>query len=310
MTGQGGWPLNVFFDPEGVPFFGGTYFPPEPRAAACRASARSWRRCPRPGEHAPDEIRAAAPRTLRGSCGRRTPAAHRQEILSPAVLDEAERALAAQFDHNFGGFGGAPKFPPSSALEFLLARVGDGKATGDRPREMVDVTLERMASGRHLRPGRRRLRPLLGRRALAGAALREDALRQRAAGPLLPARVAADRRRRCSAASARRPSTGRCARCAAPRAASTRRSTPTPRARRASSTSGRADELRDVLGDDADALLRALGRRPRAQLRGPQHPVRAPATRRSTREVARARPPDASTKCARSASGRVSTTSA
>ena len=112
-----------------------------------------------------------------------------------------------------------------------------------------------MAQRRHLRPGRRGLRALLGRRALARAALREDALRQRAAGARLPARLAADAATSSSGACARRRSTGRCARCAAPRAASTPPSTPTPRARRASSTSGPQHELRDLLGDDAPPML-------------------------------------------------------
>ena len=75
--------------------------------------------------------------------------------------------------------------------------------------------------------------------ALARPPLREDALRQRAARPRLPARLAGDWATSAAGGSARRRSTGRCARCAAPRAASTPRSTPTPRARRAASTSGR-----------------------------------------------------------------------
>ena len=93
--------------------------------------------------------------------------------------------------------------------------------------------------GRHVRPDRRRLRALLGRRALARAPLREDALRQRAARARLPARLAGHGRPAASGACARRRSSGRCARCARRRAASSRRSTPTPRARRAASTSGR-----------------------------------------------------------------------
>ena len=104
------------------------------------------------------------------------------------------------------------------------------RSRGDPRREMA---------GRHLRPGRRRLRPLLGRRRLARPPLREDALRQRAAGARLPARLAGARATSATGASARRRSTGPCARCAVPRAASTRRSTPTPRARREASTSGR-----------------------------------------------------------------------
>ena len=83
-------------------------------------------------------------------------------------------------------------------------------------------TLRAMAQRRDLRPGRRRLRPLRGRRDLDGPALREDALRQRAAGPGLPARLAGDRATSASGACAARRSTGRCARCAGPRAASAR----------------------------------------------------------------------------------------
>ena len=105
---------------------------------------------------------------------------------------------------------------------------------------MALQTLRSMASRRHLRPGRRRLRPLQRRRDLDRPALREDALRQRAARARVPARLAGDAATRCCGAPPRRRSTGRCARCARPRAASTARSTPTPRASRASSTCGRS----------------------------------------------------------------------
>jgi uncharacterized protein YyaL (SSP411 family) len=139
MTGHGGWPLNVFVDPDGVPFFGGTYFPPEPAHGmpsfhrVLEAVAEAW-------ATKRDEIRAAAPRTVEGLAAT---AAVRpsQEILSPAALDEAERGLSAVFDPNHGGFGGAPKFPPASALEFLMMRGSD------RALEIVTTTLERMAKG-------------------------------------------------------------------------------------------------------------------------------------------------------------------
>ena len=117
---------------------------------------------------------------------------------------------------------------------------------------------------RDLRPGRRRLLALRGRRHLDRPPLREDALRQRAARARLPARLAGLGRGAPAARCAARRSTGRCARCAAPRAASARRSTPTPRASRASSTSGRSSELRDALGeplaDDAIAYFGASER--------------------------------------------------
>jgi hypothetical protein len=154
MTGHGGWPLNVFCDPDGVPFYGGTYFPPDPRQGmpsfrqVLEAVAQAW-------DTKRDEIRASGERVVQSLA-----APHLQpsaESLSPGVLDEAERGLAAQFDHDFGGFGGAPKFPPASALEFLMARMASGGTAGgaeagggsrrDQAERMVRTTLERMARG-------------------------------------------------------------------------------------------------------------------------------------------------------------------
>jgi uncharacterized protein YyaL (SSP411 family) len=144
MTGQGGWPLTVLLDPDGVPFYGGTYFPPEPRYGMPSFrqvlegvnSAWTTRR---------QEIASAAAQTVRGlgATSRLEPS---REILSPAVLDEAERALAPQFDPVNGGFGAAPKFPPASVLEFLMARIAAG---GERQRaeEIVRRTLDRMSKG-------------------------------------------------------------------------------------------------------------------------------------------------------------------
>ena len=145
MTGHGGWPLNVFVDPEGVPFYGGTYFPPEQRHGmpsfqqVLQGVSEAWRT-------RRDEIRQAAPRTVQ-ELGATTRLRASGGEPSPAELDEAERGLAAQFEPNFGGFGGAPKFPPASALEFLMARIADGATVTDRAPEMVRTTLERMAKG-------------------------------------------------------------------------------------------------------------------------------------------------------------------
>jgi uncharacterized protein YyaL (SSP411 family) len=148
MTGHGGWPLNVFTDPDGVPFYGGTYFPPEPRHGmpsfrqVLEGVSEAWRT-------RRDEIRSAAPRTIEGlSAAARISTA--EETLSPGALDEAERNLAAQFDPNFGGFGGAPKFPPASALEFLMSRMAEPAADPARVAkagEIVTTTLDRMAKG-------------------------------------------------------------------------------------------------------------------------------------------------------------------
>jgi uncharacterized protein len=148
MTGQGGWPLTVFCDPDGVPFYGGTYFPPESRYGmpsfrqVMEGVVQAWR-------ERRSEIGSAAERTIQGldASSRIRPSA---EILSPNVLNEAERTLALAFDPVNGGFGSAPKFPPASALEFLMTRlaVGDRSSPArERNSEIVARTLERMAKG-------------------------------------------------------------------------------------------------------------------------------------------------------------------
>jgi uncharacterized protein len=136
MTGHGGWPLNVFLTPEQVPFYGGTYFPPEPRhgmpswTQVLQAIAETWR------EHAA-EIRAGGERMraqLAGG-GRLAPSA---EPFDAGALDAAVARLRESFDPVNGGFGGAPKFPQASVVEFLL-RHGE--------RAMSVATLRAMARG-------------------------------------------------------------------------------------------------------------------------------------------------------------------
>jgi uncharacterized protein len=120
MTGQGGWPLNVFVTPEQVPFYGGTYFPPAPRygMASWRqvlaAVAEAW-------EQRRDEIREQGERMASRLAGASLlePSA---EPMRAAALDEAVAGLRAQFDSVDGGWGRAPKFPQASVLEFLLRR--------------------------------------------------------------------------------------------------------------------------------------------------------------------------------------------
>jgi uncharacterized protein len=136
MTGHGGWPLNAFLTPDGVPFFAGTYFPPEPRHGlpswrqVLEAIADSW-----VSQRA--EIETAAGRILPRLQGAAALEAPEAEI-SPASLDEAVSSLHRLFDSENGGWGGAPKFPAASVIEFLLAR-------GERA--MALQTLRRMASG-------------------------------------------------------------------------------------------------------------------------------------------------------------------
>ncbi|WP_131742538.1 thioredoxin domain-containing protein [Actinomadura roseirufa] len=137
MTGQGGWPMTVFMTPEGHPFYCGTYFPRAQFRALLQAVAKAWR------EQRDDVIgqglQVVTALTARGSglAGDGAPGADR--------LAQAVRGLADSYDADRGGFGGAPKFPPSMALEFLLrhhARTGDGQALS-----MAGHTLEAMARG-------------------------------------------------------------------------------------------------------------------------------------------------------------------
>ena len=164
-------------------------------------------------------------------------AAGSERPLELRQLDQAARVLLKNFDSIHGGFGSAPKFPHPMDLRVLLrqvARTGDdaGLARGQ-------AHARQDGPWRHLRPSRRRVRSLLHRRALAGAALREDALRQCPAVLGLPRGVPGDRR------GPLRPGGPRDARLRpapddrAKRGASTRPRTPTARARKGSTTSGR-----------------------------------------------------------------------
>jgi hypothetical protein len=120
MTGHGGWPLTVFLDSEGVPYYGGTYFPPEPRQGMpsfrqvleATAGAYSTQR---------EELREASAR-IRDSLAAVGRVEQSEQPLERSILDRALAGLQANFDRANGGFGGAPKFPPSVTLEFLLAR--------------------------------------------------------------------------------------------------------------------------------------------------------------------------------------------
>ena len=136
LTGQGGWPLTCFLTPAGEPFFGGTYFPPEPRHGlpsfrqVLRAVADAYR-------ERPEDVAAQA-ESLVGALRRSAETEPSREPLAEALLAEAERVLLAQLDPRWGGFGHAPKFPPASALELLLRR---------RALEPVRLTLDGMAAG-------------------------------------------------------------------------------------------------------------------------------------------------------------------
>ncbi len=144
LTGGGGWPMTVFLTPDGTPFFGGTYFPKEDRHGLIgfpRLLERIdevWRTQRDQLVEQGDKLRRviAGSVTLGGSDGAEPTA---------AMLDTAVDTIRRQFDGRFGGFGRAPKFPPSTTLDFLARRfVRDGDPT---TLEMITVTLDAMAAG-------------------------------------------------------------------------------------------------------------------------------------------------------------------
>jgi len=141
MTGQGGWPMTVFLTPEGVPFFGGTYFPPVPRAgmpgfpAVLRAAHDAYR-------HRREDVDRAGADITRSLSGPRLPTAEDPSRLT--VLAAGAR-LVEQADRERGGFDGAPKFPHPAALELLLrlGLMGGSQAAGG----VALTTLSRMRAG-------------------------------------------------------------------------------------------------------------------------------------------------------------------
>ena len=137
MTGAGGWPLNVFLTPEQIPFYAGTYFPPEQRGGmpswqkVLEAVADAWK-------ERPDAIRAGADRIVARLAGGALLEPESDDDLDERILKTAEGHLRTAHDRARGGFGGAPKFPPSDAIEFLLRR-GEGYVAYN--------TLAKMAGG-------------------------------------------------------------------------------------------------------------------------------------------------------------------
>ncbi|HEY2335273.1 MAG TPA: thioredoxin domain-containing protein [Solirubrobacterales bacterium] len=136
ISGQGGWPMTVFLDPEGVPFYGGTYFPPD-EGRGMPSFRMVMEAVVDAFERKRDEIHQRAPemRAQLGAIGQVEPAA---DSPTAPMLVEATELLRGGADMERGGFSGAPKFPPASALELLLAR-------GER--EVTERTLDAMLAG-------------------------------------------------------------------------------------------------------------------------------------------------------------------
>jgi uncharacterized protein YyaL (SSP411 family) len=143
MTGQGGWPMTMFLTPQGVPFYGGTYFPPADRynmpgfPRVLSSVAEAYR-------SQPEQVAGTATAML-GELRRVGLAEASREVLTTELLDASYRRITANYDRVNGGFGGAPKFPPAMTLEFLLHtfyRTGAGEAL-----QIVEQTARKMANG-------------------------------------------------------------------------------------------------------------------------------------------------------------------
>ena len=143
MTGHGGWPMTVFLTPDLKPFFGGTYYPPVDRQGIpgfprlLMAIADSYQ------NRAGDVMSSADAITSELNKINRFIAS--DEMLTSEVLNDATSALARNFDRLNGGFGGAPKFPPSMSLMYLLRQHHRTKSL--QALEMVELTLQKMAGG-------------------------------------------------------------------------------------------------------------------------------------------------------------------
>ncbi|MEV6214461.1 thioredoxin domain-containing protein [Nocardia sp. NPDC051833] len=144
MTGQGGWPMTCFLTPDGAPFYCGTYYPKAPRGGMpsftqlLSAITDTWRNrredVDKAAEQVTDALRAQA-----------TGLPDAEFAVVPDLLDKAVLAIAADEDRERGGFGGAPKFPPSALLEGLLRHW---ERTGDQAVfDLVERTAEAMARG-------------------------------------------------------------------------------------------------------------------------------------------------------------------
>lgn len=143
LTGQGGWPMTVFLTPDGRPFYGGTYFPPAPRYGMpsfmqlMQGIVNAWQTQRTQVDAQAGSITEHISRTvaLEGEAG----------MLSAGMFGRATTVLGQTFDAKLGGFGGAPKFPPSMTLEFLLRhyqQTHDANAL-----HMAELTLQQMAYG-------------------------------------------------------------------------------------------------------------------------------------------------------------------
>ena len=142
LTGHGGWPMSMFLNPEGVPFYGGTYFPPEARhglpsfQTILMHIADAYKTRKSEIDRAAAEIRSSISTANQPSTA---------TTLTHDLLERSAMKMVGSFDPTNGGFGGAPKFPPSMSLDFLMQVA---HRTKDKHlRHVITFTLRKMANG-------------------------------------------------------------------------------------------------------------------------------------------------------------------
>ena len=218
MTGSGGWPMTIVADARSPPGVRRHVHAARPQLLGDARAA------PRDGSRAARRRRARDSTQALAHDDRATRV--RPALPGPDAIVRGARALAARFDPQYGGFGARPQVPERARPRAAAALPPPHRATRARS-SMVDAHARRDGGRRHPRSARRRLPSLRDRSPVARAALREDAVRQRAARDRLHRGRAGHRPRRLRARSRARRSTTCCARWPRPTAASTPRPTPT-----------------------------------------------------------------------------------
>ena len=145
ISGQGGWPLTAFLTPDGKPYFGGTYFPPDERygrpsfqrVLVTMADAYANRR---------DEVEESAGSVMQAIEHNETFSGRAGDPGAP-LLAKLIDSIVKQFDERNGGFGSQPKFPHPGALDLLIDAAGRGREDAEQAKHVATVTLEKMAAG-------------------------------------------------------------------------------------------------------------------------------------------------------------------
>ena len=145
LSGQGAWPLTAFLTPDGLVFFGGTYFPPDNNPYGRPGFRRVLLEIARTFRDESDRVTNNA-RAIREHVVQTLNEA-KPGAVSPDLVSAAADQMARAFDVRYGGFGTAPKFPNAAAIEFMLSRLFDSRGGLEWPRDIVEKTLNGMARG-------------------------------------------------------------------------------------------------------------------------------------------------------------------